>query len=355
MAEKSYFDQRNIDTLEKFKEIRKELPLVCTEYFIGIESRTSTLTRLEYAYDLRIFFNFLTTEIEDFVGINVKLIDYALLNKVTTTHIELFLDYLSYYKINGKDFSNNLKTKARKLATLKSFFKYNYNKDNLIKDAASKVATPKLPEKPIVRLEKEEVADLLNTVENGGNFSLRQNAFCKKTQKRDMAILSLFLGTGIRISELVGINIADVDFLQNAFKITRKGGNQTILYFTDEVATPLKDYLEERSQNQELAQIDALFLSLQNKRITVRAVENLVKKYTAIISPLKNITPHKLRSTFGTNLYRKTNDIYVVAEVLGHKDINTTKKHYAQISEDIKRSASKLVSLRDEKDSAFDD
>jgi site-specific recombinase XerD len=156
----------------------------------------------------------------------------------------------------------------------------------------------------------------------------------------------LFLGTGIRISELVGIDMNDLDMDVNGFKITRKGGNQTILYFSDEVRQALDDYIDERAQNPLLDNEPALFVSLQNKRITVRAVEKLVKKYASITSPLKHITPHKLRSTYGTNLYKETNDIYVVAEVLGHKDINTTKKHYAAISDDIKRAAANKVSLR---------
>lgn len=351
MANKTYFDERNIQNTQKLRELRKDLPFICNEYFIGTESQTSVLTRLQYAYDLKTFFYFLTTEIYEFVNIKVKYIDYVLLNKISTTHIEMFFDYLSYYKIKDKEYSNSLKTKARKLATIRSFFKYNYNKGNLEKDVASKVLTPKLNDKAIIRLEQNEVVDLLDTIEFGTNeFSPRQMAFCKRSQKRDLAICSLFLSTGIRISELVGIDINDIDFSQNAFKITRKGGNESILYFTDEVADVLSNYLDERAKNNLLDGIDAMFLSAQNKRITVRSVENLVKKFAGVVTPLKNITPHKLRSTFGTNLYRQTNDIYVVAEVLGHKDINTTKKHYAQISEDIKRSASQKISLREKID-----
>ena len=93
---------------------------------------------------------------------------------------------------------------------------------------------------------------------------------------------------------------------------------------------------------------DALFLSLQNKRMSVRSVENLVKKYARIVTPLKKITPHKLRSTYGTNLYRESGDIYLVASVLGHNDVNTTRKHYAAIEDDRRRSARNIVKLREE-------
>ena len=157
----------------------------------------------------------------------------------------------------------------------------------------------------------------------------------------------MFLGTGIRVSECVGLNLNDVDFENNAFKITRKGGNQTILYFNDEVKIPLIAWIEERRLwLGEKSNEPALFLSLQKKRICVRAVQKLVKKYSATASPLKKITPHKLRSTFGTSLYQETGDIYVVAEVLGHKDVNTTKKHYASMNDERKRNAANKVKLR---------
>ena len=178
----------------------------------------------------------------------------------------------------------------------------------------------------------------------------RQKAFHQRTNERDTAILTLFLGTGIRISELVGLNVEDVNFESNSFTVTRKGGNRVVLYFSDEVAVALLKYLEVRSNEKVPHEEHALFLSLQKRRISVRATENLVKKYAKLVSPLKKITPHKLRSTYGTSLYRETHDIYVVAEVLGHKDINTTKKHYAALSDDIKREASTKVTLRDPKD-----
>ena len=93
---------------------------------------------------------------------------------------------------------------------------------------------------------------------------------------------------------------------------------------------------------------DALFLSLQKKRMDVRSVQNLVKKYARVITPLKNISPHKLRSTFGTNLYNETGDIYLVADVLGHSDVNTTRRHYAAMSDENRRVAAHKIHLRDD-------
>lgn len=137
-----------------------------------------------------------------------------------------------------------------------------------------------------------------------------------------------------------------IDFSNNSFIVTRKGGNQAILYFSEEVGDALAAYLAQKEEDPNIPNGEnALFLSLQYRRITVRAVENLVKKYAKIVTPLKKITPHKLRSTYGTALYRETGDIYIVADVLGHKDVNTTRKHYAAITEDKRRSVANKVKL----------
>ena len=188
---------------------------------------------------------------------------------------------------------------------------------------------------------------MLDTVSSGEGLSERQQKLLKFTRTRDMAMLLLFLGTGIRVSECVGLNIEDIDFDLNAFLVTRKGGNQSILYFPDQVADALREYMQVRQTIEPLeGHGDALFLSMQKRRITQRAVENLVKKYAMVAAPLKKrISPHKLRSTFGTNLYQETGDIYLVADVLGHADVNTTRKHYAAMSDAKRRQAARMVPL----------
>lgn len=348
MVEVNYFKQRNYKNDSKTKEILSLLPVFCDEFFMGIESQTSSLTRLGYAQDLKIFFRFLTTEIIDFSDKRVKELTLDDLTNLTSTHIEIFLNYLSGFYVDGKFFSNSVTTKCRKISAIRSLLKYFYKKNKLPQNISAKIITPKIKEKEIVRLEVDEVVKLLNSTDDPTKiFTKTQNAFNKVTKKRDLAIFSLLLGTGIRVSECVGLNVGDVDFKTNGFKITRKGGNQTVLYFSDEVAVSLGEYLEERLKNSKVKEDEkALFLSLQNRRMCVRAMEKLVEKYSSACFPLKHITPHKLRSTFGTNLYRQTGDIYIVADVLGHKDVNTTKKHYAAISEDSRRHVAKIIKLR---------
>lgn len=347
----SYHEEKNFENIIKCRELRKSLPSFTTEYFVGIESRTTSQTRLNYARDLVDFFRYLSLEV-----FNIPIVQISLqnLDNLAVTDIENYIDFLSYFKRNGKIYTNSLSSKSRKLSSIRSFFKYYFNKDKLSSNVASKVPLPKLHEKPIIRLDSDEVNKLLVNSEelNVSNMTKRQKNYNKNIIIRDVAILTLFLGTGIRVSECVGIDLDDIDFTKNAFKVTRKGGDSVILYFSDEVAMALANYLEIREKSFNLINLKekAFFLSLQGKRLTVRSIQNIVKKYSEGIIPLKNITPHKLRSTYGTNLYNASRDIFVVAEVLGHSDVNTTRRYYTTISENIKKEASKMLTLKDDEE-----
>ena len=179
-------------------------------------------------------------------------------------------------------------------------------------------------------------------------YRVPQKTIPDEFRLRDFAIITLLLGTGIRVSECVGLDIEDVDFKNNGIKVLRKGGNEMFVYFGDEVAEALKKYIEVRAGITPVAGHEhALFYSAQRKRINVKTVENLVKKYASQVTTTKKITPHKLRSTYGTTLYQETGDIYLVADVLGHKDVNTTKKHYAAMDDARRRQAATAVRLRE--------
>lgn len=340
-----YYQERNAKNLDKIDELLTELPCFCEDFLRGVETRTSTLTRLNYCYDLRIFFYFLSQK--RFHGIAVTDFTLEHLENVSDTDIEIFLSFLSNYSFQGRRLHCDERAKARKLSTVRSMFKFFFNKGLICVDNAAKVATPKLHEKEIIRLEENEVSAILDVAERGNGLPSHADSYHDRTKLRDTAILTLFLGTGIRISELVGLNNDSIDFTHNSFVVTRKGGNRAVLYFSEEVGDALAAYIAQKQDDTKVpANESALFLSMQYRRITVRAVENLVKKYAKIVSPLKKITPHKLRSTYGTSLYRQTGDIYIVADVLGHKDVNTTRKHYAAITEDHRKSVADAVKLR---------
>ena len=345
MEKNNYYATRNIQDIDKISELLDELPSFCLDYFIGIEARTSCQTRLKYAYDLRIFFDFLVKK--KFRNLDVLDISIEDLKQVNAYDIELFISYLSHYRFRDKYLSCNEQAKARKLSAVRALFKYFFNKGLLDRDDSAKVRTPKLHDKEIIRLNTKEVSALIGVAESGEGLTQHASGYHDKTKIRDTAILTLFLGTGIRISELVGLDNDSFNFEANSFVVTRKGGNRTILYFSNEVKYALQEYIAEKTNNPKIPQDErAFFLSMQHKRINVRTVEILVKKYSRIVSPLKKITPHKLRSTYGTQLYNATGDIYIVADVLGHRDVNTTKKHYAAINEDNRKMIAEKVKLR---------
>ncbi len=339
----SYFLTRSQKTMEKLDSVLNELPTFCKTLFVGIQNTTGPLTRLNYAYDLRLFFHFLSEKTKKEIK-NISLED---LRAVTVHDIEDFIHHITLYENDeNKLVENRENGRARKIASIRMMFKYFYKSGDLESNVASLVDLPKIHEKAIIRLDVDEVVKLLDEVESGDGLSPRQKQFHERTKSRDLAILTLFLGTGIRISECVGLNVEDVDFRNLSIRITRKGGNQTVLFINDEIAEALDAYCNERAQMKG-ADSPALFLSLQGGRITTRSVQNLVKKYASIITPLKHITPHKLRSTYGTNLYRETGDIYLVADVLGHKDVNTTRRHYAAMAEENRRLAAQTIKLRE--------
>ncbi len=344
----NYHDEQNRQNILKMRAVLDTLPGFCRTFFRGIEEYTSTRTRLAYAYDIRLFFEFIQENNSCYSKMNIKDFPITLLDQITRLDIEEYLEYLTLYQRKGKEITNDERGKARKLASLRSFYNYYYQNELIESNPASLVPLPKRHEKEIIRLEPNEVAILLDQVEEGTKLTKKELEYHKKTKVRDVALLTLLLGTGIRVSECVGLDITDVNFDEGGLKIRRKGGYETVIYFGEEVETALLDYMEERenivpAEGHE----NALFLSLQNRRMAVRSVENLVKKYSSRVTTLKKITPHKLRSTYGTTLYKETGDIYLVADVLGHKDVNTTRKHYAAMEEERRRLAANKVQLRE--------
>lgn len=354
MAEANYHKEETVKNALKLRKLTETLPGYVRDFFRGIEPVTASRTRIAYAYDLSVFFHYLHSNHRMFSAKELSEISLKDLESLRPADIEEFLDYVKVYSSPNREedetavgHTNELPAIKRKLATLRSFYKYFYMRELISYNPVELVAMPKLHEKNIIRLDPDEVSELLDHVESGEKLTKTQLVHHEKTKIRDLAIMTLLLGTGIRVSECVGLNMNDVDFKNSGIMIHRKGGKEVTVYFGEEVETALLDYMAERKQIFPAdGHENALFLSSQKKRMCVRSVENMVKKYTQTVTLTKNITPHKLRSTYGTNLYRETGDIYLVADVLGHSDVNTTKKHYAAIEDERRRAARDKVRLR---------
>lgn len=352
----TYREQVDANRIEQIRSICRELPKSCMDFLRHIAITTGTFTRLAYAIDMRTFVFYLNRERFPFSEKNPTLWTDDDLSHLNASDLTAYTEYLTYYFRNEDQIEANGLPKAtvnheraikRKLCSIRSWYDYLFKERRIPSNPTLLVPLPKIHEKPILRLNADEMAKMLAEAETGDGLTKGQRRFQKQTSKRDYAILSLFLGTGIRVSECVGINISDVNLEENAFLVTRKGGNQVVLYFPPEVATAIGEYLEERLKMETLpGHEDALFLSIQKRRMTQRAVEKLVKKYAAVAAPLKpKISPHKLRSTYATNLYHETGDIYLVADMLGHSSVDTTRKHYADMTDARRRMAAQHVHL----------
>ena len=284
--------------------------------------------------------------------IGIPNLNVSVLDQLKPIDIEEYMEYLKLYDSPNDQttITNGERGLKRKISSLRSFYTYYYKRQAIETNPVQLVDMPKIHDKAIIRLDAGETAALLDYIEHcGDQLTGQRKAYYEKTKLRDLAIVTLLLGTGIRVSECVGLDVEDIDFRNNGIRLIRKGGSEMVVYFGPEVEKALKDYLEARKAISPLEGHEhALFYSTQRKRIGVQAVENLVKKYARAITTTKKITPHKLRSTYGTTLYQETGDIYLVADVLGHKDVNTTKKHYAAMDDARRRKAATAIRLRED-------
>lgn len=349
---KYYKEKKNGLTLQ-LRKLLTELPDFVKDFLYSKELRTQTSTLISYSYDLLTFFRFLTYKNPMYKDFQTN---QFLIRDIDHLSSEDIIEYQRYLELNTDPdtelHENGKRSIARKMSALRGMFHYLYIHEYIEKDPMILVPMPIIKkDKNIVRMNSTEINELLNTIEYGNSqMTERQKKFCEKTKLRDLAILTLMLGTGIRVSECAGLDLNDVDFVDNSLTIVRKGGGQDIIYFGEEVTTVLENYIESERKNIHPleGQENALFFSIKSQRISVDAIENLVKKYSKMAVPNKKITPHKLRSTYGTALYRQTGDIRLVADVLGHENVNTTISYYAAIEDEHKRQAADAVTIRRE-------
>ena len=350
----NYHVDQSIEYVDKTRDILEELPDFFGTYFRAIAPRTEAKTRYNYAVDLRTFLFFLSQNNPLLKGKKISNITEKEFASLLADDIEEYLEYLSYYKdANGVIRNNTESGLSRKLSCLRSVYGYYVKKKHPISryNPAAAVDMPKHHKKDIIYMNTEEIEDFITCVGNYEKILEEKNPhqlrYYLKTKYRDIAIIVLILGTGMRVSECAGININDLNFKENAVLVTRKGGKVQQLYFNDNVADALQDYIQiERNQLEEKAVDKApLFYSMQKKRMTVRSIEKMVKKYAEEAVPLKHITVHKLRSSYGTELYDNSGDLYLTAEALGHESMNTTK-HYANMSQKRRMSARKYINHR---------
>ena len=301
----------------------KTLPFLVREFasYKAVVQNASEKTISEYLLDLRTFFRFMRArdlkidlESEDFEKIEISDIDLDYIKNITQEDIYEFLMYADGTR------KNLSAAKARKLSSLKSFFKYLHTKRLMIdENPAINIETPKKKAALPKFLSIEESLMLLDAVKNDRE---------SKSKIRDFAIVTLFLNCGMRVSELVGINLNDVDRDFRSLTVTGKGNKQRIVYLNSACKAALSDYYMERiSELHVKANTPALFLSNREQRISVKTVQWMVYKYLDMAGlESKHYSVHKLRHTAATLMYQTGQvDVRVLKDILGHEQLNTTQ------------------------------
>ena len=335
----TYSKQLDAENERRIKSLLKDLPSFAKLYFDDARRSKLSRTRLEYARNIRSFFLWLQGT-SGFKNIDLKTSTPEILEKLTFEDFEEYkssIEFSSRVDSSGKQLLTENTTMARRLSALRSFMKFYYTIGAIKTNPAMFISMPKISDHNIIALDPIDIDRLLDTITNDQGLTKNQIIRRQKTEKRDIAIMTTLLGTGIRVSELVGLDLKDVDFVNGRLIVTLKGGNDGYSYFGQEVEDTLRDYIENgRPMLEPAINEEALFLSVRHTRMTVRAMELLVKDYCsrAGIADADRITPHKLRATYGTHLYEQSGDIKLVASTLHHKSVETTSKHYVKDSEE---------------------
>ena len=347
LAKKSdYATVNDAKTLQMVQANIRDLPPFVKSYFNSRLTTSAARTLLQYSYSLRKFFTWFQQSVPQLS--EARLCDITLddMSMLTARDIE---EYMSFLQADPAS-PNSRSSVAQKIAALGSLTGYLYRHGDIAADPCPKVDRPKVvKDNRIVYLTDEEAIRLLDVIEYGdASIPEHQIKYLEKTRCRDLAIVTLMLNTGIRLSECVGLNIDDIDFNEAKMQVYRKGGKYQYLPLNSEVIEILRTYITERKRVVVTKKLDAnaLFLSMQNRRISGATIENMLRKYILMAGITKPITPHKLRKTYGTALYRKTRDIFMTANALGHENVATTSKHYVTDTEDSLRNVMEQVRVR---------
>ncbi len=353
--------KRENDIYMECESLEAKLPRFLRGYFAYLKGNVLPMTRLAYLHDVKFFMQYLIDETDLTEAKTTSEIKLADLNKVRAVDVNLFIDYCRKYKVVDDKvvtyYTNDNKSLARKKSSVSVLFKYLYRDemvDKNITDGFDPIRVPKPGEREIKALQDDEVMIMLDAVSNGQGLTEKELTYWEKTKKRDKAILILFLTYGLRLSELQQLNISSFQWGRGEFKIYRKRGKESVMPLNNSVTAVVHDYIDnERKPDSEVADEhkDALFLSLQGKRMTERQIRELVKKYTSIAlntTRKGGYSPHKLRATAATSLIGRGNSIFDVAALLDHEQVTTTQL-YARQKINVKRDLVKGMEWEEER------
>lgn len=311
------------------KDKYSDVPQILRNYlnFMTVIKGKSPNTVREYYYDLRLFFRYIVScinklPLDEIQSVKLDAFNENILKEISLNDLYEFMAYINNVH------SSNDNYRARKVASLKSFFNYLHIKINFIEiNPAANLDSPKIKKRMPRYLTFEESIGFLNSIDG-------------KFKERDLAIFAIFLNCGLRLSELVGINLKNINFEKRTLRVVGKGNKERMVYLNDLCIAAINNYLPVRPEVLERADMDALFISSKGRRISNRMVEILAKKYFEKAGLDYDLySPHKLRHTAATLMYREGNvDIRTLQELLGHTSLATTQI-YTHIKNDDLRDA----------------
>ena len=324
--------------LDKVASIQNDLPDYLKDYFLYLRTSVSVSTRLAYLSDIIFFCNYLIADHPEIKGI--KNIPLTMFDAFTSQDFNFFIgDYCTRYEtnMNGQRiiYENSNKTLSRKKSSIMSLFKFLYRNGQITNNIADGINPIKLPKKSpdaIKKLTVEEAAHLIQIVSTGDGLTNKELDFWEHTKKRDKIIVLFFIIYGLRISELEALNISSFNFSRAEYTIFRKRGKEVEMPLDEKLKGLLIDYIETERAGIKTEENDALFLSTQGKRLTKRAIQNLIKKYTSIAmgtTRSNGYSPHKLRATAASSMIEKGFSIYDVQNLLDHDNVTTTQLYAA--------------------------
>lgn len=321
--------EQQISIEEKIENTLKDKSIILKDYILTFNDKTFN-TEYNYINSVLRFEKYLLKEYSlDFSTVkNIKQINFI--------HIQKYLNNLSR---KSKDERYSVSNVNSSLYAIKDFFKYLVKCGYIDSNPCDKVeASKEKKENKVVYLNENEIKLIEYNIRNGvGNH--RSVSYMKKWVSRDLCIFFIGITTGLRVSAIRNINIEDIDIEESTITTVEKGNVERKIYISNKVMDIIKEYLEDRKDLVK-GNYDALFISSQGSRLSTETIRRLIHKYSYNID--KKITPHKMRSTAASNLYQKTGDIYLVADILGHSNIQNTRR-YASVSIDNKKNAANIL------------
>lgn len=333
-----------------------EMPRYVSAYILEYYSGESVNTQVGYCIDIRVFLNYLRLAVFPELS-SIRDVTLAHLEKVTASDLISFKHYLAEYETESRTpdgrtitrvYRNSAYGVNRKMSAVRGLFIYLYKTDQLSQNITDKIDFAKLHQKIKKPLTTQETVSLLNVIFNGEGIPPgRATSEYERRKLRDIALFTTYLGTGVRVSELVNLNIEQLDFDTSSFIVTRKGGDEQEIFMPPQVENSISEYLYSNPIEDEPRKSGPLFLSRGGGRLTVAAVERLLKNYCQIagITHPDKTRPHALRRTFACRLLEDGVDIKMVAELMGHKNIEVTHRYYAQYSAKARRDVMEDVNL----------